>query len=237
MSAVELRGREEIERGGEEADPSGAADRMKKNVGDRRVGIEECGQSMEDEGGAEDGADVVWIGEAGNDFCVQDAEDERGDGYDEADERAGGADVKERAAGANRRANHDESAEGADQRRKWDKEGIAGVDVVVAAGEVVSEFVHEQDGEKCQREREAADECKRMFVEKSERVQEFIEVDRFVFGVSCGEMSARDEASAESDEEENDGEEQGLEWRVCRDGRVPRWIRDEWREGLPVGLR
>ena len=133
---------------------------------DWSVGIEERCESVEDERRAEDGADVIWIGESGDDFGVKDAEDERGHGDDEADERAGGADVKECPARADRRANHDEGAERADERWERDEERIGGMNVVVAAGEVVAELVDEQDGKQRQREGQAADQRERMFVEE-----------------------------------------------------------------------
>ena len=85
VAAVELCSGEEIERRGEESDPGGAADGMKKNIRDGSVWIEERGESVEDERRAEDGADVIWISEARDNFCVKDAEYERGHGDDEAD--------------------------------------------------------------------------------------------------------------------------------------------------------
>src|SRR5579862_991021 len=204
VAAVELRGGEEIERSGEESDPGGAAYGMKKNVCDRRVRIKDRGESAEDEGRAEDGADVIWIGKAGHDFGVKDAEDECGDGDDEADERSGGADVEECASRADRGANHDEGAEGTDQRWEGNEIGIRRMDVMVSAGEVVAEFVNEQDAEKRQSEGQTADKRERMLVEKCERIQEFIEVDGFVFGVGGGEVRAGYEAGAQSGQKEND---------------------------------
>ena len=45
---------------------------------DWRVWIEDRGESVEDERRAEDGADVVGVGEAGHNLGMKDAEDERG---------------------------------------------------------------------------------------------------------------------------------------------------------------
>jgi hypothetical protein len=210
VAAVELRGGEEIERSGEEADPGGAAYRMKKNVRDRRVGIKKRGESAEDERRAEDGADVIWIGEAWHNFGVKYAEDECRDGDDEADERSGGADVEESAPRADRGADHDEGAEGADQRWEGNEIGIRGMDVMVSASEVVAELVNEQNAEKRQSEGESADERERMLVEKCEGVEEFIEVDGFVFGVGGGEVRAGYEAGAQSDQEEHDCHQEGF---------------------------
>ncbi len=86
---------------------------------------------------------------------MKDAEDERGDRDDKADERAGGADVEERAGGANGRTDEDERAQGADECGEGDEERIAGANVVVAAGEEVAEFVGEKNGEEREGEGEA----------------------------------------------------------------------------------
>jgi hypothetical protein len=179
---------------------------------------------------------VIWIGEAGHDFGMQDAEEERGHGDDEADERAGGADVKERSARADRRANHDEGAESADQRWKRNEIGIGGMDVVMAAGEVMAKFVDEEDGEERQRERQATDQCEWMFVEQRECVQKFIEVDGFIFSVSCREVRAGDEASAECDEEKQNREQKSFQRWVRGDCGVMRRSRDVRRNRVPFEL-
>src|SRR6266852_926370 len=103
---------------------------------------------MKEQRRAEDDFVIGGNGEAGNEFGVKDAEDERGDRHDEADEGAGGADVEERAGGANGRTDEDERAEGADERRKRNEKGITGANVVMAAGEEVAEFVGEKNGKK-----------------------------------------------------------------------------------------
>jgi hypothetical protein len=172
------------------------------------VRVEKGGESVKDERRAEDSADVRGIGEARDNFCVKDAEDQSGDGDDEADKWAGGAHVEKSAARANRRTNHDKGAEGADEGWKRNEERVGGMDVMVAAGEVVAEFVDEQDGEKRESEGQAADECYGMFVKERQRVYKFVEVDGFVFGVGGCEVGAGDEAGAEGDEEEKDCDEE-----------------------------
>lgn len=236
VAAVELRGGDEIEGGGEKADPGGAAYGVKKDVGDGRVRIEDGRESVEDERGAEDGTGVIWVGEIGNDLCVDDAEEQGGNGDDETEERAGCTDVEEGALRANSGANHDEGAEGSDQRWERNEKGIGGVNVVVAAGEVVAEFVYEQNTEKSKSEGQAADERERMFVEQGECVQEFVKVDGFIFGVGGGEVRAGDEAGAEGEEEENDCEQESFERWMGGDRTVLRRWRNE-SEWLPLGLR
>ena len=102
MAAVELRCGEQIERCREESDPGGATDGMEENICDRCVRIEERGESVKDQGRAENGAHVVRISESGYNFCVKDTEQKSGDRDDKADEGAGCADIEERAPGSNR---------------------------------------------------------------------------------------------------------------------------------------
>ena len=237
VSAVELSGGEQVEGSGEEADPRGAANWVKKDVRDGRMRIEKRRESMNDERRAQDGADVFWIGEAGHDFGVKDAEDECGQRDDESEERAGGADVKECALGSNRRADEDECAECAYEAGERHEIGIAGVDVMVAAGEIVAEFVNQENGQECEREGKARDESEWMFVEQRERVEEFIEVDGFVFGVGGGEVRAGYEAGAESEKEKKDREQKCFERGMRRYGGVVKLRRDVWLDGAPVAVR
>src|ERR1700761_2567409 len=110
---------------------------MQKNVCDGCMRIKQRGEPVEDERGAENGADVIRVGEAGHDFRVKYAEKQSGHSDDEAEEGAGSADVEERAFRSNRRANHDEGAEGSNQRWKGDEIGVSGMNVMGAGGGAV----------------------------------------------------------------------------------------------------
>ena len=67
---------------------------------------------------------------------------------------------------------------------------------MMAAGEIVAELVNEQNREESEREGQAGDESEWMFVEQSEGVYEFVEVDGLIFRVGRGEVSAGYEAGA-----------------------------------------
>jgi hypothetical protein len=148
VTAVKLAGGEEIERGGEEADPGGTADRVEKEEVRIDAGTEEGVEEPEEERNAEDDGVLVGIGmgDGGDKAGMKNAVEKGRDGKGEADQWAGSANVKESAGGANGRAHEDEGAEGADEGWKGNKKGIAGANVVVAAGEVMTEFVGEKDG-------------------------------------------------------------------------------------------
>ena len=73
---------------------------------------------------------------------------------------------------------------------------------MMAAGEIVSEFVREQNRKQREREGQAADERERMPVEQRKRAQEFVEGDGFILGVGRGEVRAGHEAGAQRDEEQ-----------------------------------
>ena len=131
---------------------------------------------------------------------MNNAVDERGNSYEEAHEWSGGANVKERASVANRGTDEDEGAERADQRGERNEERIAGMNVVVAAGEKMAEFVGEQDGQERQGEGESGGEGERLAIDEREGMNEFVPGDGFVVGVGDGEMSAGDEAGAKRQE-------------------------------------
>jgi len=109
------------------------------------------------------------------------------------------------------------------------------MNVMVAAGEVVSEFVNEQNGQQREGEGQAADEREWMFVKKGECVQEFVEVYGFVFGVGCGEVRAGYEAGAERYEEKKNREQQSFQRRMRGNDGVLRRSGNELKR-LPVGL-
>jgi len=69
-----------------------------------------------------------------------------GDGEGDTDKRTGSAHVEEGASGANGRAHEDKSTEGADEVGDGNEKGVGGADMMVAAGEVMTEFVGEKDG-------------------------------------------------------------------------------------------
>lgn len=116
VAAIELSGGEEIQGGGEKADPGGAANGWEKKDMGIDAGMKEGVEELEEKRGAEDDAVLRGVGmsDGGNDVGVQYAIEECGDGEAEADERAGSADVEEGAGGANGGTDHDEGAESAD---------------------------------------------------------------------------------------------------------------------------
>jgi hypothetical protein len=148
VTTVELAGGEEVERSSEEADPSGAANGMEKEEVRIDAGTEEGVEEPEKERDAEDDGVLVRIGmgDGRDNGGVKDAVEKGGDGKDEANQWTGSANVEESAGGANGRAHEDESAESAYEGWKGNEEGVAGANVMVAAGEVMTEFVGEKDG-------------------------------------------------------------------------------------------
>src|SRR5579859_328592 len=206
VAAIELRGGKKIERGGEEPDPGGAADRMQEKIACVRAVAKQRREKLQKERSAEDEFIVGGNGQPGNEFGVQYAVDERGDGDDETDERAGGADVEERAIGANGRTDENKGAQRADKRWERDEERIAGTDVVMAAGEQVAEFVSEKNGEQCEGEGQAGGESQRVAVRQREGADEVVPGNGLVVSVGHGEVRAGDETRAQGEEEERAGE-------------------------------
>ena len=148
MTTVKLAGGEEVERGSEESDPGGAANRVEKEEVRIDAGTEEGVEETEEERNAEDDGALIGIGmgDSRDDTRMNDAVEKGGNGKDEADQWARSANVKESASGTNGRAHEDEGAEGADEGWKGNEERVTGANVMVTAGEVMTKFVGEKDG-------------------------------------------------------------------------------------------
>lgn len=159
--------------------------------------------------------------------------DQRGNSKNEAYERARSADVEERTIGADRRANEDESAEGADQRRKGNEERITRANVMMAASEEVTQFMSEQNEEQREGERKTCGEGEGVLVNQGERTDELVEGNGLILRISNGELSAGDQASAKSEKEQNACEEE----RLCRRPLGNRSVLDfADRESAPVDV-
>jgi len=171
--------------------------------------MEETVEQAEKQRSAEEhvGLGGVGMGERGDDGGVEHAVEERGYTEEKADDGAGSADVKERAGGANRGADENEGAEGADERRKRNEERVSGMDVMTAAGEEMAEFVGEKNGEESKREGQAGEQRRRIFVEEREGADEFVNGGGLLVGVRGGELGAGHEASGERAEKQRDSEQ------------------------------
>ena len=127
-----------------------------------KEGVEKSHQQRHTEGDV----GVIEIRETGHEFRMNDSVEKSRDGKDEAHERARSANIKKGAVGANGRADQDESAERANERRKGKEVRIAGPDVMMAAGEEVAEFVRKKNGKQRKGEGEARKKPGRMLIEK-----------------------------------------------------------------------
>ena len=140
---------------------------------------------------------------------MENAVKKSGDGENESNEGARSTDVKESAGGANRRTEEDKSAEGSDERRERNKKRIAGVNVMVTAGEKVSELMSKKNDEKRGGERQAGEKRRGTLVEKSESAEEFVERDGLILRVGSGELCACGKAGAKSQKKQNESEDEG----------------------------
>jgi hypothetical protein len=105
--------------------------------------MEEGVEKAKKERDAKDYRVLVGVGmsDGGDDAGMEYAIDQGRNCKDETRERAGGADVKESASGANLRTYQDERAEGADEVGEGNEKRVGGANVMVAAGEEMAEFV------------------------------------------------------------------------------------------------
>src|SRR5262249_19302288 len=156
----------------EEADPGGPAYRIEQQVADGYSRVKYGAQNVQDQRCAENESRVPRISQSRDVFRVDHAINERRNGDQESDDRAGSAYVEKCTIRSNGRADQNERAQCSDQRWEWNEERITGVNVVVTASEVVRKFVHEENGQKGEGEREATDEGSRMAIEQREIVEQ-----------------------------------------------------------------
>ena len=159
VPSIELSGRQKIERGGEKADPRSTADGIQQEHVGVDAGMNYGSKKTQQQGSAENYVGMSGVDDAGNDFGMQDAEKKRRNGKDKTDERAGSAHVEERACRANGGTDHDESAEGSDERRKGNEERVAGMNMMMAASEKMAELVREKNRQEGSREGHAGEKA------------------------------------------------------------------------------
>src|SRR6202035_2053972 len=99
-----------------------------------------------------------------------------------------GSDIKKSASIADRRPQQNKCAKSSDECGSWDEEWVAGSNVVVAAGEKMAEVVGYQDGEERDRERQAAEQCCRMLIEKFKSADKFVDGDGLVVREGHGKL-------------------------------------------------
>src|SRR5712692_6376788 len=206
VAAIELAGGKEVERRGEQAGPGGTADGVQEKIAGRNAGAKKMFQDPLEQGVAkEQGCAGLH---SGNDFRVPDADGQRGNCQDEADDRAGEANVKQRAPIANRRTNLDKGAKRADESRRGNEVRIAGLDSMIAAGEPVAELVGQENAEQGKRERDAGEKKARRRDNCAVEAEEVIEGNGLVVGVGGGKLRAGGERRQQRHHKERQGDGQ-----------------------------
>lgn len=207
VAAVELRRGKEVQGGGEETHPSGAADRREEQHIGIDAGVKERVEPAKQQRRSENhvGLRSARMSKGRNDAGMEHTINERGNRENKSDERTGSADIEQRARRANRRANEDERSKGSDERGKRDEERIGGTDVVVAASEEMAQLVSEKNDKKGRGERQARKKTRRVLVEQREGICELVERGGLPVGVGAGKLRARNETSAEGEQKKQDG--------------------------------
>src|SRR5712672_4653583 len=93
VTAVQLRGRQKVELSGKKADPCCPANGMKKKIRGIGAMVKDWREKLENQGSAEHNFVVGGNRKSGNELCVNNAVDERGNRDDEAHQRYGCANV------------------------------------------------------------------------------------------------------------------------------------------------
>ena len=140
---VELADRQEIERGGEQAEPGGGERRVQPHRGLRSRREEKGIEPVEKETGRE--TDVSRVRRLRGDRGVRQPVQQDWDGGHEPGDGPGDADIEQRPPVGERGADADDGAERPEQVRTGKKERQRGVDPVQAAGDVVPHLVRPED--------------------------------------------------------------------------------------------
>ena len=162
VAAVQLRGRQKVERSGKKADPCCPPNGMKKKIRGIGAMVKDWREKLENQRSAEHDFVLGGNRKSGNELCVDDAVDECWNRDEEAHKRPGRANIKERTSIANRGANEDEGAERADQCGEGNKEWIAGVDMMVTTREKMAQFVDQKNRQQRQGEGKAGGQGERV---------------------------------------------------------------------------
>lgn len=158
VAAIELAHGKQIQCGGEKADPRGATDGMEHEVGGVGIGLKNSGHEFQDERHTEDYVGIGIEIQSGDDASMEYSVSQCGQSEEKAHQRTRGAHIEERATGTNGRADQNEGAESSDQGRSRNEKRIGGINVMMAAGEIMSEFMREKNGQKGKCERQPGQE-------------------------------------------------------------------------------
>lgn len=71
---------------------------------------------------------------------------------------------------------------------------------MMAAGEIVPEFVSEKNDEERDRKRQSREKKRRVQVSKTKRLKESVERGGLIVGIGCGKMRAGDERGEKGEE-------------------------------------
>ncbi len=127
---------------------------------------------------------------------MQHAVDQRRDREEETHDGPRGANVKQCAIGAHRRANQDKCAKSAGEVGEGNKKRIAGAKVMVAASEEMPQLVSEQNPKQRGGKRKSRQQAGRIFVEEREGPEKFVKRHGLVVSICDSKLSAGHEAGA-----------------------------------------
>ena len=91
---------------------------------------------------------------------------------------------------------------------------------MVPAGEVVSQFVREENREQSNRERQSGKKQRRMMIRSREGSEQSIEGSRLIVGVSGGKVRAGDQRGEHRNKKQPNSQDQRTQWRVRGSGAV-----------------
>ena len=205
VAAIELSHRQQVQRGGEQAHPGGAADGVEEKLVERHVRAQQLCQQFHQGRVAKNNRSLCE--RAGDGLGIENADNQCGHGDCKADQRSGDADVEQRAPVDDGRLDANEGAHGADEGGRREEVGVGGVDAVDAAREVVAQLVRQQDSHQGEREGPAREQRERVFDHRAEEIKpgEEFSVGILILLEGAGQVGAHGERADDGQQEQEQG--------------------------------
>ncbi len=186
VAAVELAHRQQIECGDEESHPAGKSHRRECQLRGMDAGPQPVRQQHEAKRNARN--DCIGRSAASSQPRVQHPPGERRNRQYEAGNRARYGNIQKHTPGENRRTDADEGPHGSNERWRGDEVRVAHAQAIMAAGEIVAQFVRQQDGEERTGEGQPRSEPTRVLKNAAERSKREVRAEGWAPGrVVCGD--------------------------------------------------
>jgi hypothetical protein len=177
VPAIQLPGRQQIQRRDKKPNPSRPPHRMQKNIPSRSIRAQDRDQKLHQRRIPKSQSRRISQPHTGHDLRIRNRENQRRHSENKSDHRPRQSHIKKRLASWNRRANPNERPKRSQNRRRRNEIRISNVNSILPASEVVTKFMCKQDAKQREREGNSKRQQLRM-LKRSRHRNEWIFVTR-----------------------------------------------------------